>query len=523
MCTCKYFYRKNRCSTKRENWILNFTIELPPLEDKYKRTRNVFTRCYFSSSRQVRRKALATDWIYICRSIVGRNTRNKKCFECDSHRGFKLFLFSRLETAEKTSEVLRIELLLAAVDIMTNNFLALSENLIRKLTSPRILIFSSMLFLILIGLSWYSHVQVRTHASGHRSRYRAKVKSIARVSNGFNSCPKQFRTRQPSFVWPPQPFCDAACAIDGLEEVLPSIPWFYQYYRDFFNYTDHASDVKWFNLARFLRLTTNRLRHLELLSSEKRKFLLDIGTGFGYLPFLASHFNHCVMAIDSYSNTTGRFSHFFPGMIKILGVDLRQQIIRPFIPIDRELFSGVRFDVISAYLAWFHCSPRMWGLDEWVFFLTDLAEFHTSEKAVIYLNLNRCRYKNKTSIGHLWSDKDIKALSSKGVQFLYTNGPPTTMKINDLRAFRKNWPISFLLICCFRIELVSCAKSFLSRNHVQIEFRLAGQQHRVERIDWNYNAYTLADWLWKPIVSKVTARLLQEMRICNNVGIIRCA
>jgi SAM-dependent methyltransferase len=256
--------------------------------------------------------------------------------------------------------------------------------------------------------------------------------SVYSTSELLTSCPLQFRTRQPLFMWPPRPMCDMKCAISGLHKALPTAPWFDKMYKQFFNFSDSRIAEKWFNLDVQLAPAAKRLISEKLFPSTKQEFVLDIGNGFGYFSFFAGHFNHCVIGIDRCFKSA-REPQLYRNASIVLGVDVRQHEIIPMKPFPIDLFDGVKFDVITVNLGWFHCQPRIWLMQEWDFFLTDLAIHHTTDDARAYFDMNRCS-DDGSNVDSLWR-KTVDLLEAKGVKFI-GHQYSTHFEIISLDAFR---------------------------------------------------------------------------------------
>lgn len=259
---------------------------------------------------------------------------------------------------------------------------------------------------------------------------------ISSIRNGFNSCPKPFRTHQPLFPWPPTLPCNRECAVSALHAVLPSILWFAEKHEQFSNFNIVSRPEKWFNLAYELSRTADRLLETQLFPSTKREFVLDIGTGFGYLPFFINHFNHCVIGTNLYEHELNREMKLFQNSTNILGIDVRPHKIIPMTSMPINLFDGIKFSVVTAYLGWFHCRPRAWELADWMFFLTDIANHHTTDNARAYFDLNMCTDKQGKAIGALWSNATMTMLEHKGTRFIDRNHGTPRMIVMNLSAFR---------------------------------------------------------------------------------------
>lgn len=230
--------------------------------------------------------------------------------------------------------------------------------------------------------------------------------------------------------------CGIKCVVSGPQAALPTVPWFGKNYEQFSNYTILSKPEKWFNLAYHLEDTAFRLSEIKLFPSTKRELFLDIGTGFGYLPFFASHFNHCVIATNLYRPNLDHQMELFRHMKDILGVDVRSHETIPMQPIPINLFDVIKFDVVVAYLGWFHCTPRMLELAEWIFFLSDIAIHHTTDNARAYFHLNKCIGDKGATIDYVWSNNTMSVLEQKGVEFIYKHPGSTDIKIMNLKAFR---------------------------------------------------------------------------------------
>ena len=255
-------------------------------------------------------------------------------------------------------------------------------------------------------------------------------------TNSSTSCSTQFRTQLPMFSWPPKPICDMKCAVDGLRTALLTVPWFAEKYRHFLNITTLGTD-KWFKIEHYLPEMASRLNGFGLHPPTKQQNFLDIGTGFGYVPFFASHFGHCVMAVDIYINTPGSYTEFFPNVTRILGVDVRQHAVRPKTPFPVNLFDGVKFDVVTAVLTQFHCYPRIWLLSDWIFFFSDIARHHTTDNALVVIYLNTCNDKGGQVVYPVDNNLTVNVLGNMGVEFVKSYGWRRGMVIKNLDAFRQ--------------------------------------------------------------------------------------
>jgi hypothetical protein len=139
---------------------------------------------------------------------------------------------------------------------------------------------------------------------------------------------------------------------------------------------------KFLDVKTFLPTTIKRAYQLGLHQS-KPQHILDIGTGVGYFPVVCKYYGHTAIAIDQDGNEV------FEDATKWLKVDRRHWEIKPFEPIA---FLGQRFDLITAFMVNFdrvkESDYETWGIKEWEFFLSDLAENHLNDGGRLVLLLN---------------------------------------------------------------------------------------------------------------------------------------
>ena len=124
---------------------------------------------------------------------------------------------------------------------------------------------------------------------------------------------------------------------------------------------------KFLEVKTFLPATINRAHYLGLHKSPPLE-ILDIGTGVGYFPVICQHYGHRAMALDRDGNLV------FEDVCRWLGVDRRSWEIERF---QRLPDFGRKFDLITAFMANFDrlkdSNYQAWGVEEWTFFLDDLA------------------------------------------------------------------------------------------------------------------------------------------------------
>lgn len=117
--------------------------------------------------------------------------------------------------------------------------------------------------------------------------------------------------------------------------------------------------------------------------AEQKLSVLDIGTGMGWLPYVAKYFGHRVILTDL-PLTYGESIEGYDDGLKALGLVRAHEF-----PVRRQtrlpINEGDKFDLITATgIAW----HKNWAPEDWVFFLSDLY-FHCLYKAGrIFLQLN---------------------------------------------------------------------------------------------------------------------------------------
>ncbi len=125
-------------------------------------------------------------------------------------------------------------------------------------------------------------------------------------------------------------------------------------------------------------------RELGLHQGRPRR-VLDIGTGGGHLPFVCRLYGHDAVGIDV-------ADAFYDGLAACVGVERTTVRVEAQTPLP-DL--GGRFDVITACDIAFNEKREgktrglYWSLQDWQFFLNDLAVNQLRMPGTIYLKLNR--------------------------------------------------------------------------------------------------------------------------------------
>jgi SAM-dependent methyltransferase len=143
-----------------------------------------------------------------------------------------------------------------------------------------------------------------------------------------------------------------------------------------------AYTFKFLDVRTFLTATIQNAHRLGLHTSTPLS-ILDLGTGVGYFPVVCAHYGHSVIAIDRDGNRV------FEDVTRWLGVDRRSHEIRAREPLPQM---ERRFDLITAFMVNFDqfietdLSP--WGVEEWGYFLRDVAANQLLPNGRLVLRLN---------------------------------------------------------------------------------------------------------------------------------------
>jgi SAM-dependent methyltransferase len=137
---------------------------------------------------------------------------------------------------------------------------------------------------------------------------------------------------------------------------------------------------KYLDLNRWIGVNIRRIRQLELDLSRPKQ-ILDLGCGAGYFLYIAQLLGHSGLGLDM-----DRLP-MFREITRLLGVRRVVQQIRALRPLPSF---GQKFDVITAFMVCFndHKMPGLWGVQEWDFFLDDLAK-HLKPRGRVWLELNQ--------------------------------------------------------------------------------------------------------------------------------------
>ena len=146
----------------------------------------------------------------------------------------------------------------------------------------------------------------------------------------------------------------------------------------------HSSEgydsYKYFDKQLWLR--SKMMRVIELgLDKSPQASVLDLGCGAGYFLYCCKYLGHNVHGIDLPDY------EFYKDMIALFDISRTGFRIEPY---ENLPLLGRRFDVITAHQICFngHKTEKLWGVDEWDFFLNALEENYLNPGGTIALEFN---------------------------------------------------------------------------------------------------------------------------------------
>jgi SAM-dependent methyltransferase len=109
--------------------------------------------------------------------------------------------------------------------------------------------------------------------------------------------------------------------------------------------------------------------------------ILDLGTGFGYFPYACNYYGHNAIGLDL------DVVPMYNDITKFIGIDRKVHKIKSF---ENLPDYGVKFDLITAFMVCFnnHKEEDVWDIQEWDFFLKDVACNRMNSNGRIFLILN---------------------------------------------------------------------------------------------------------------------------------------
>ena len=125
------------------------------------------------------------------------------------------------------------------------------------------------------------------------------------------------------------------------------------------------------NLIRIYNLNIDRKQNLKIL---------DIGTGFGYFPFICEFFGNQAEAIDLDTND------MYNSVIKLLDIKRHSYCIEA----NKPLPLNTKFDIITGYMICFnnHKTDKLWGVIEWDYFLNSMKSNNLYNNGFIFFSFN---------------------------------------------------------------------------------------------------------------------------------------
>ena len=143
-------------------------------------------------------------------------------------------------------------------------------------------------------------------------------------------------------------------------------------------------ELKYFNIDFEIPFKLRFATQYLYLEFPPKKDILDIGTGFGYLPFIAKYFDHNIILTDVSSSR----SKWHQMAEEVLHCYRLKKDFSFSVESKKKIPSEIgRFDMITSLGTVFHHS---WKLDDWYFFLDDLIDNHLKKNidTVIYFQVN---------------------------------------------------------------------------------------------------------------------------------------
>ena len=138
---------------------------------------------------------------------------------------------------------------------------------------------------------------------------------------------------------------------------------------------------KYLDLELWMARAIERAKSLNI-QGRKPSRILDIGAGSVYFPFVCAQSGHSVMALDRQE------PRMYVDLADLLAVPRISHTIKALEPLPE--MEG-RFDLITAFSICFngHNTPQLWDVDEWTFFLRDLATNFAHDETQIHLVFNQ--------------------------------------------------------------------------------------------------------------------------------------
>lgn len=139
-------------------------------------------------------------------------------------------------------------------------------------------------------------------------------------------------------------------------------------------------DFKYFNIRPWIIENLKRALRLGLDQGHNKR-ILDLGTGFGYFPYVCEFLLHQASALDIPGH------RLYDRVIDTLKIDRQHHTIESFQPLPPP---DKPFDHITAYQLAFNRpdGDAVWGSAEWAFFIEDVLHNQLAPGGQLHLELN---------------------------------------------------------------------------------------------------------------------------------------
>lgn len=139
-------------------------------------------------------------------------------------------------------------------------------------------------------------------------------------------------------------------------------------------------DFKYFNIRPWIAENIKRALRLGLDDCRGRR-VLDIGTGFGYFPYICEFMEHQAAALDIPDH------RLYDRVIDTLKVSRTKHMVNPFEPLP---VPDTPYHYVTAYQIAFNRpgTNERWNAPEWAFFLDDVRNNQLAPGGQLHMELN---------------------------------------------------------------------------------------------------------------------------------------